>query len=139
METWSTPGPPIHAQGGIAVLTGSLAPKGAVVKVAGIDQLTFVGTARVFDGEDRAMEAILAGSIEPGTVVVIRYEGPKGGPGMREMLAVTGAMKGVGRGGTAPWSPTAGSPVGPTASASDTSPPRPWTAAPSPWWPTVIR
>ncbi len=90
---------PIHVQGGIAVLTGSLAPKGAVVKVAGIDQLTFDGTARVFDGEDRAMEAILAGSIQPNTVVVIRYEGPKGGPGMREMLAVTGAMKGVGRGG----------------------------------------
>jgi dihydroxy-acid dehydratase len=80
------------------VLTGSFAPKGAVVKVAGIDQLTFEGLARVFDGEDLAMEAILAGSIEPGTVVVIRYEGPKGGPGMREMLAVTGALKGVGRG-----------------------------------------
>ncbi len=92
-------GDPIHTQGGIAVLTGSLAPNGAVVKVAGIDQLTFDGTARVFDGEDLAMEAILAGSIEPNTVVVIRYEGPKGGPGMREMLAVTGAMKGVGRGG----------------------------------------
>jgi dihydroxy-acid dehydratase len=92
-------GEPINAQGGIAVLTGSLAPKGAVVKVAGIDHLTFDGTARVFDGEDLAMEAILAGSIEPNTVVVIRYEGPKGGPGMREMLAVTGAMKGVGRGG----------------------------------------
>jgi dihydroxy-acid dehydratase len=91
-------GDPIHAQGGIAVLTGSLAPKGSVVKVAGIDQLTFDGPARVFDGEDAAMEAILAGSIEPNTVVVIRYEGPKGGPGMREMLAVTGAMKGVGRG-----------------------------------------
>jgi len=90
---------PIHPQGGIAVLRGSLAPKGAVVKVAGIDQLTFDGPARVFDGEDRAMEAILAGSIEPNTVVVIRYEGPRGGPGMREMLAVTGAMKGVGRGG----------------------------------------
>jgi dihydroxy-acid dehydratase len=90
---------PIHRQGGIAVLTGSLAPKGAVVKVAGIDQLTFEGAARVFDGEDLAMEAILSGSIEPGTVVVIRYEGPRGGPGMREMLAVTGAMKGVGRGG----------------------------------------
>jgi dihydroxy-acid dehydratase len=89
---------PIHAQGGIAVLTGSLAPKGAVVKVAGIDTLTFDGTARVFDGEDKAMEAILAGAIEPNTVVVIRYEGPKGGPGMREMLAITGAMKGVGRG-----------------------------------------
>ena len=63
---------PIHAQGGIAVLTGSLAPAGSVVKVAGIDQLHFDGTARVFDGEDAAMEAILAGSIEPGTVVVIR-------------------------------------------------------------------
>jgi dihydroxy-acid dehydratase len=90
---------PIHASGGIAVLRGSLAPKGSVVKVAGIDQLRFDGVARVFDGEPAAMEAILAGSIEPGTVVVIRYEGPRGGPGMREMLAVTGAMKGVGRGG----------------------------------------
>ena len=89
---------PIHVQGGIAVLTGSLAPNGSVVKVAGLDQLSFEGTARVFDGEAAAMEAILAGSIEPNTVVVIRYEGPKGGPGMREMLAVTGAMKGVGRG-----------------------------------------
>ncbi|MGO9456293.1 MAG: dihydroxy-acid dehydratase [Acidimicrobiales bacterium] len=90
---------PINRDGGLAVLTGSLAPRGSVVKVAGIDSLTFTGTARVFDGEPRAMEAILAGSIEPGTVVVIRYEGPKGGPGMREMLAVTGAMKGAGRGG----------------------------------------
>jgi len=90
---------PIHVRGGIAVLTGTLAPKGAVVKVAGIDSLQFSGTARVFEGEDAAMEAILAGEIEPNTVVVIRYEGPKAGPGMREMLAVTGAMKGVGRGG----------------------------------------
>jgi dihydroxy-acid dehydratase len=89
---------PIHAEGGIAVLRGSLAPNGAVVKVAGIDQLAFDGPARVFDGEDAAMEAILGGTIEPGTVLVIRYEGPKGGPGMREMLAVTGALKGVGRG-----------------------------------------
>jgi dihydroxy-acid dehydratase len=89
---------PIHEQGGIAVLRGSLAPKGAVVKVAGIDFDRFEGPARVFDGEDGAMEAILAGRIEPGDVVVIRYEGPKGGPGMREMLAVTGAMKGAGRG-----------------------------------------
>jgi len=90
---------PIHAEGGIAVLRGSLAPEGAVVKVAGIDQDHFEGVARVFDGEDRAKEAILAGTIEPGTVLVIRYEGPKGGPGMREMLAVTGALKGAGRGG----------------------------------------
>jgi dihydroxy-acid dehydratase len=89
---------PIHAQGGIAVLTGSLAPKGAVVKVAGLDTLRFDGTARVFDGEAPAMDAILAGTLEPNTVVVIRYEGPRGGPGMREMLAITGAIKGVGRG-----------------------------------------
>ena len=89
---------PIHADGGIAILRGSLAPLGAVVKVAGIDQDRFEGLARVFDGEDQAMEAILAGAIQPGTVLVIRYEGPKGGPGMREMLAVTGAMKGAGRG-----------------------------------------
>jgi dihydroxy-acid dehydratase len=89
---------PIHADGGLAILRGSLAPGGSVVKVAGIDQLRFEGRARVFDGEPAAMEAILAGGIEPGTVVVIRYEGPKGGPGMREMLAVTGAMKGAGRG-----------------------------------------
>ena len=91
---------PIHAQGGIAVLRGSLAPKGAVVKVAGIDadRLRFEGPARVFDGEAAAMEEILAERIRPGDVVVIRYEGPKGGPGMREMLAVTGALKGVGRG-----------------------------------------
>jgi dihydroxy-acid dehydratase len=90
---------PLHKVGGIAVLTGTLAPKGAVVKVAGIDVDRFEGTARVFDGEDGAMEAILAGAIRPGDIVVIRYEGPKGGPGMREMLAVTGAMKGAGRGG----------------------------------------
>jgi dihydroxy-acid dehydratase len=90
---------PMHADGGIAILTGSMAPKGAVVKTAGIQHQHFEGIARVFDGEAGAMEAILAGEIEPGTIVVIRYEGPKGGPGMREMLAVTGAMKGVGRGG----------------------------------------
>ena len=89
---------PIHPIGGIAVLTGSLAPKGCVVKVAGIDFTRFEGTARVFDGEQGAMDEILAGTIKPGDVLVIRYEGPKGGPGMREMLAVTGALKGAGRG-----------------------------------------
>jgi dihydroxy-acid dehydratase len=90
---------PIHVTGGIAVLKGSLAPLGSVVKTAGLDQdPRFTGPARVFDGEQAALEAILQGDIEPGTVVVIRYEGPKGGPGMREMLAVTGAMKGAGRG-----------------------------------------
>ncbi len=89
---------PIHVDGGIAILHGSLAPEGAVVKVAGLDTDHFDGPARVFDGEQGAMDAILSGGIEPGTVLVIRYEGPKGGPGMREMLAVTGAMKGAGRG-----------------------------------------
>jgi dihydroxy-acid dehydratase len=91
---------PIHSEGGINILTGSLAPRGSVVKVAGLskDQLHFEGAARVFDGEDGAMAAILAGDIKPGTVLVIRYEGPKGGPGMREMLAITGALKGAGRG-----------------------------------------
>jgi dihydroxy-acid dehydratase len=89
---------PIHVDGGIAVLWGSLAPKGAVVKIAGLDVLQFRGSARVFDGEAAAMAAILDGSIEPGTVLIIRFEGPKGGPGMREMLGVTAALKGVGRG-----------------------------------------
>ena len=92
-------GDPIHDVGGIAVLRGSLAPEGAVVKVAGLDIDRFDGRARVFDGESPAMEAVLAGRIQAGDVVVIRYEGPKGGPGMREMLAITGAMKGAGRGG----------------------------------------
>ena len=90
---------PIHVDGGIAVLSGSLAPNGAVVKVAGLDVERFDGPARVFDGEQAALDTVLAGGIEPGCVIVIRYEGPKGGPGMREMLAVTGAMKGAGRGG----------------------------------------
>jgi dihydroxy-acid dehydratase len=91
---------PINAEGGINVLTGSLAPSGSVVKVAGLtkEQRSFEGPARVFDGEDGAMAAVLAGEIQPGTVIVIRYEGPKGGPGMREMLAITGALKGAGRG-----------------------------------------
>ena len=93
---------PIHAEGGINVLVGSLAPNGSVVKVAGLtkDQLQFEGPARVFDGEDGAMDAIMQGRINHGDVIVIRYEGPKGGPGMREMLAITGALKGAGLGST---------------------------------------
>jgi dihydroxy-acid dehydratase len=90
---------PIHARGGTVILRGSLAPEGSVLKIAGTDLEHFEGRARAFDDESEAMEAIMAGSIEPGTVLVIRYEGPKGGPGMREMLAVTGALTGVGRGG----------------------------------------
>jgi dihydroxy-acid dehydratase len=89
---------PIHKTGGITILKGSLAPEGAVVKSAGFDSDVFEGTARVFDGERAAMDAVEDGSIGAGDVVVIRYEGPKGGPGMREMLAVTGAIKGAGLG-----------------------------------------
>ncbi len=89
---------PIHGTGGITILRGSLAPEGAVVKSAGFDSDVFEGTARVFDGERGAMDAVEDGSLKAGDVVVIRYEGPKGGPGMREMLAVTGAIKGAGLG-----------------------------------------
>ncbi len=89
---------PIHPTGGITVLHGSLAPEGAVVKSAGFDATVFEGTARVFDGERAAMDALEDGTITAGDVVVIRYEGPKGGPGMREMLAITGAIKGAGLG-----------------------------------------
>jgi len=89
---------PIHKTGGLTILKGSLAPEGAVVKTAGFDDSTFTGTARVFDGERAAMDALEDGKIQAGDVVVIRYEGPKGGPGMREMLAITGAIKGAGLG-----------------------------------------
>jgi dihydroxy-acid dehydratase len=89
---------PIHRTGGLTILHGSLAPEGAVVKSAGFDDALFEGTARVFDGEQAAMDALADGRIQAGDVVVIRYEGPKGGPGMREMLAITGAIKGAGLG-----------------------------------------
>src|ERR687897_2361907 len=89
---------PIHPTGGITILHGSLAPEGAVVKSAGFDTSVWQGTARVFDGERAAMDALEDGTIQKGDVVVIRYEGPKGGPGMREMLAITAAIKGAGLG-----------------------------------------
>ena len=89
---------PIHATGGITVLHGSMAPEGAVVKTAGFDAAVFEGPARVFERERAAIDALAAGDIEAGSVVVIRYEGPKGGPGMREMLAITAAIKGAGLG-----------------------------------------
>ncbi len=92
------PGAPLAVEGGIAVLRGSLAPEGAVVKVAGVDVDTWEGTARVFDIEQEALEAVLGGRVSPGDVVVIRYEGPAGGPGMREMLETTAAIKGAGMG-----------------------------------------
>ncbi|MFN3948137.1 dihydroxy-acid dehydratase [Microbacterium sp.] len=89
---------PIHATGGITILHGSMAPEGAVVKSAGFDGNVFEGPARVFERERAAMDALEAGEIAAGDVVVIRYEGPKGGPGMREMLAITAAIKGAGLG-----------------------------------------
>jgi len=89
---------PIHKTGGIAILKGSMAPEGAVVKTAGFDLEDFTGPARVFEREAEAMQALTDGKISAGDVVVIRYEGPKGGPGMREMLAITGAIKGAGLG-----------------------------------------
>lgn len=89
---------PLHPTGGLTILRGSLAPDGAVVKSAGFDTEVIEGTARVFDGERAAMDALEDGTIVAGDVVVIRYEGPKGGPGMREMLAITGAIKGAGLG-----------------------------------------
>jgi len=90
---------PIRADGGLSVLRGSLAPDGAVVKVAGLDVRVFEGTARVFEGEGPAMAQVRSGAIEPGDVIVIRGEGPRGGPGMPEMLAVTAAVRGSGLGG----------------------------------------
>jgi dihydroxy-acid dehydratase len=89
---------PIHRTGGLTILRGSLAPDGAVVKSASFDDAVMDGVARVFDDEKDAMAAVTAGRIQPGDAVVIRYEGPAGGPGMREMLAVTGAIKGAGLG-----------------------------------------
>ncbi|MBM7786591.1 dihydroxy-acid dehydratase [Tenggerimyces flavus] len=89
---------PIHRTGGLSILHGSLAPEGAVVKSAGLDEVVFEGPARVFERERGALDALEDGTIQAGDVVVIRYEGPKGGPGMREMLAITGAIKGAGLG-----------------------------------------
>ncbi|QCR43841.1 dihydroxy-acid dehydratase [Curtobacterium sp. SGAir0471] len=89
---------PIHTTGGLTILKGSFAPEGAVVKTAGFDAAVFEGPARVFDRERAAMDALTEGRIQKGDVVVIRYEGPKGGPGMREMLAITAAIKGAGLG-----------------------------------------
>jgi dihydroxy-acid dehydratase len=89
---------PLGASGTLAILTGNLAPDGAVLKTAGVRRQTFRGRARVFESEEDAFDAVVAGRIARGDVVVIRYEGPKGGPGMREMLAVTGAIVGAGLG-----------------------------------------
>jgi dihydroxy-acid dehydratase len=87
---------PIKATGGLVILRGSLAPEGCVIKVTGIERKSHSGPARVFDCEEAAMAAVTRGDINAGDVLVIRYEGPKGGPGMREMLGVTGAIVGAG-------------------------------------------
>ena len=89
---------PIHDVGTAVILKGSLAPDGAVIKTAGVDMTKFIGTAKVFDTEEVAFDSISKGEIEEGDVIVIRYEGPKGGPGMREMLATTAAIVGQGLG-----------------------------------------
>jgi dihydroxy-acid dehydratase len=89
---------PIKKEGGLAILRGTLAPEGCVVKLAGHERLKHIGPARVFDSEEEAFDAVQKREIQPGDVVVIRYEGPKGGPGMREMLGVTGALVGQGLG-----------------------------------------
>ena len=91
---------PLRSSGGLVILKGNIAPEGCVVKVAGYTRLEHTGPARVFDSEEAAMEAVQAGRIVAGDVVVIRYEGPRGGPGMREMLGVTAALVGQGLGET---------------------------------------
>jgi dihydroxy-acid dehydratase len=91
-------GNPLHSEGGIAILWGNLAPQGAVVKQSGVstEMMRFEGRARVFDCEEDAQRSILSGQVREGDVVVIRYEGPRGGPGMREMLGPTSAIVGMG-------------------------------------------
>jgi dihydroxy-acid dehydratase len=116
---------PIHRTGGITILRGSLAPDGAVVKSAGFEAQVFEGNARVFDGEQGAMDAVVDGTLQTATSSSSATRGPRGGPGMREMLMVTGAIKGAGSARTCCCSPTAASPAAPPACASATSPRRP--------------
>jgi len=94
----STVARPFKATGGLVILKGNLAPEGSVIKIAGHERLHHRGPARVFDREEDAMAAVEQGRVQPGDVVVIRYEGPRGGPGMREMLGVTSAIVGAGLG-----------------------------------------
>jgi dihydroxy-acid dehydratase len=91
---------PIKLNGGLVILKGNIAPEGCVVKISGHERLYHRGPARIFDREEDAMSAATHGKIKAGDVVVIRYEGPRGGPGMREMLGVTGAIVGAGLGET---------------------------------------
>jgi dihydroxy-acid dehydratase len=95
IRPWSNP---VYAQGHLAILKGNLAPEGCVAKITGLKKTAITGPARVFDSENACMKAIMARKIKPGDVIVIRYEGPKGGPGMQEMLAPTSALVGQGLG-----------------------------------------
>jgi dihydroxy-acid dehydratase len=95
IRSWSRP---LYRQGHLAILRGNLAPEGSVAKITGVKSHRITGPARVFESEEASLAAILAGRIKPGDVVVIRYEGPRGGPGMREMLAPTSALIGAGLG-----------------------------------------
>jgi dihydroxy-acid dehydratase len=95
IRPWSRP---VHAQGHLAILRGNLAEEGAVAKISGLQTIKMTGPARVFESEEDSLTAILGGKIKPGDVVVIRHEGPRGGPGMREMLAPTSALMGAGLG-----------------------------------------
>jgi dihydroxy-acid dehydratase len=95
IRPWSNP---IYKQGHLAILKGNLAPEGCVAKITGLKKISITGPARVFDSEPAVMKAIMARKIKPGDVLVIRYEGPKGGPGMQEMLAPTSALIGQGLG-----------------------------------------
>ena len=131
IHPWSNP---LKPTGGLVILKGNLAPEGCVVKVAGHERIHHTGTARVFDSEDACFHAVEAGKINPDDVLVIRYEGPRGGPGMREMLAVTAAIKGIPalslHRRPSHRRPLLAAP--PTASWSATSPPKPSSEAPSP-------
>ena len=89
---------PMYSQGHLAILKGNLASEGAVAKITGVKQAKITGPARVFESEEACLKSILAGEIQPGDIIVVRYEGPKGGPGMREMLAPTSAIIGAGLG-----------------------------------------
>ena len=127
---------PVKKEGGIAVLFGNLAPKGGVVKQSGVSaaMMRFEGTARCFDSEEEAMSALMGGLIKSGDLVVIRYEGPKGGPGMREMLAPTAALMGLALARAWRSSPTAAFREGPAGPASAIFPRRPPKVGRLRWW-----
>lgn len=128
-------------EGGLAVLYGNIALDGCVVKTAGVDEsiLVFEGTAKIYESQDAAVKGILADEVKPGDVVIIRYEGPKGGPGMQEMLYPTSYLKSRVWASSAPCSPTVASPAAPRACRSATSRRKRQPAAPSAWSRTATR